>query len=395
MLEGKRLLVGVCGSIASYKACEIVRHFQKKGMEVKVCITPEAEDFVGKLTFQALTNSEVYSSWKDGKTGLEHIYVARWADVFLIAPATANTIAKLANGITDNFLTSTALAYDKPLVIAPAMNTKMLENPITQKNINILKEKGDILVNPCEGLLACGEEGSGKLADLEDIELAVKYALYPKFLKDKKVLITAGATREFFDPIRYISNASSGQMGYSLAKEAYAFGGQVALISAPTCLKLPSQIKKIDVVSAIDMFEAIKDIYQDFDIIIMNAAVADFRPKAYSENKLKKTKENPTVELQPNPDILKFLGENKKENQILIGFAAESENIFENATDKLKRKNLDVIIANPVKVFSKDIYEGYIIFRDGRKIEIKTESKEKASYLILDSIFNKSESELE
>ena len=387
MLKDKKLLLGVCGSIASYKACEIVRYFQKKGMEVKVCLTPEAEDFVGKLTFQALTNSEVYSSWKDGKTGLEHIYLARWADVFLIAPATANTIAKLANGIADDFLTSTALAYDKPLVIAPAMNTKMLENPITQKNINTLKEKGDIFVNSCEGLLACGEEGIGKLADLEDIELAVKYAVYPKTLKGKKILITAGATREFFDPIRYISNASSGQMGYSLAKEAYSFGADVTLISAPTCLNVPSQIKKIDVISAFDMFEAIKDIYYNFDIIIMNAAVADFRPKTYSESKLKKTKENPIVELQPNPDILKFLGENKRENQILIGFAAESENIFENAMDKLKRKNLDVIIANPVRVFSKDVYEGYIIFKDEKIIEIKSEKKEDAAYSILSKIF--------
>lgn len=385
-MKNKNILLGVCGSIASYKACDIVRYFQKKGFNVKVCLTPEAEEFVGKLTFQALTNYDVFSSWKDGKTGLEHIYLARWADVFLIAPATANTIAKLRFGIADNFLTSTALAYDKPLVIAPAMNTKMLENPATIENINVLKERGNIFVSPCEGVLACGEEGVGKLADIDDIDLAVKYALYSKDLKGKKVLITAGGTREFFDPIRFISNASSGQMGYSLAKECYGFGADVLVISAPTCLKLPSQIKKIDIVSAQDMFNVIKDIYKDFDIIIMNAAVADFKPAFYSKEKLKKNKENPVVELSPNPDILKFLGKNKRENQILIGFAAESENIIKNATEKLNKKNLDTIIANPVKVFNKDVYEGTIIFKNSSRKEIKAENKEDAAFEIVKSI---------
>ncbi len=387
-MKNKNLLLGVCGSIASYKACDIVRHFQKKGFNVKVCLTPEAEHFIGKLTFQALTNDEVFSSWKDGKTGLEHIYLARWADVFLIAPATANTIAKLRFGIADNFLTSTALAYDKPLVIAPAMNTKMLENPATIENIKVLKERGNIFVSPCEGILACGEEGLGKLAEIDDIELAVKYAFYTKDLKGKKVLITAGGTREFFDPIRFISNASSGQMGYSLAKECYGFGADVFVVSAPTCLKLPSQIKKIDVISAQDMFNVIKDIYREFDIIIMNAAVSDFKPSSYSKEKLKKNKENPVVELSPNPDILKFLGKNKNKNQILVGFAAESENIIENATEKLIRKNLDVIVANPVKVFNKDIYEGVIIFKNGIKKEIKTENKEDAAFEIVKNIIN-------
>lgn len=388
MLKDKNILVGVSGSIASYKACELVRSLQKKGANVKVCMTPSATEFVGKLTFQALTGEDVYISWKDGKTGLEHITLARWADAFVIAPASANTIAKIRFGITDNFLTSLAMAYDKPIVIAPAMNTKMYENPATVENLNVLKERGHIIVSPDEGILACGEEGAGKLADIEDIILAVKYVIYPKLLKNKKILITAGGTREYFDPIRYISNASSGQMGYLLAETAYCMGADVVLISAPTCLKIPSQIKKIDVISALDMFEKVKEIYRDFDIIIMNAAVADFRPKEYSNQKLKKDKEKMVIELQPNPDILKFLGENKKENQILIGFAAESQDIEKNASDKLKRKNLDYIVANPVNVFSKDFYQGFIINKNLEKIEISSTDKESAGYEILNTIFS-------
>lgn len=388
MLQNKNILIGVSGSIASYKACEMVRTLQKKGATVRVCMTPSAQDFVGKLTFQALTGEEVYISWKDGKSGLEHITLARWADAFVIAPASANTVAKLRFGIADNFLTSLALAYDKPIVIAPAMNTKMYENPATVENLNVLKERGHVIVSPNEGILACGEEGTGKLADLEDIILAIKYTLYPKILKGKKVLITAGGTREYFDPIRYISNASSGQMGYLLAETAYCMGAEVVVISAPTCLKLPSQIQRIDVVSALDMFEKVKELYKNFDIIIMNAAVADFRPKEYSTQKLKKDKEKMVIELQPNPDILKFLGDNKKENQILIGFAAESQDIENNAIDKLKRKNLDFIVANPVNVFSRDYYKGTVFTKELKKVEISSTDKESSAFEILNTIFS-------
>ncbi len=387
LLKEKKILVGVSGSIASYKACEIVRHFQKKGADVRVCMTPSAKEFVGELTFRALTDYQVLSDWKDGETGLEHIYWGRWADVFVIAPASANTISKLRIGMTDNFLTSVALAFDKKIVIAPAMNTKMYENPATRENLEILKDRGFIVVEPCEGELACGEEGKGKLAEIEDIESAVLYALLPKPLKNKKVLITAGGTREFFDPIRYISNASSGQMGYSLAKIAYALGGDVILISAPTCLKKPYGVKKIDVVSAEDMYKKVKGLYKNSDVIIMNAAVADFKPKDFSSEKLKKSKEKPVVELEPNPDILKFLGKNKKENQILIGFAAESQNLVENAKDKLERKNLDVIVANLVDVFSKKEHKGLIIFKNGNSIEIPPMEKEQSALFILNEIF--------
>jgi phosphopantothenoylcysteine decarboxylase/phosphopantothenate--cysteine ligase len=384
--KDKKVLIGVSGSIASYKACDLIRHFQKKGGVVRVCATPSALEFVGKLTFKALTGEDVLSDWKDGKTGLEHIFWARWPDVFILAPASANTIAKIRAGIADNFLTSLALAYNKPIVIAPAMNTQMYQNPATKENIDTLKKWGHLFVEPSYGELVCGEEGEGKLAEIEDIETEALKAVLPKPLKGKKILITAGGTREFFDPIRYISNASSGQMGYALAKMSYALGADVILISAPTCLRKPYGVKKIDVVSARDMYDAVLEHIDNVDIIIMNAAVADFRPKSYSKEKLKKSKENPVVELEPNPDILKTIGEKKRKDQILIGFAAESQNLVENAKDKLKRKNLDVIVGNLLDVFSKKTHKGVILFKDGKQIEIPPMEKEASALFILENI---------
>ncbi len=387
ILKDKNVLVGVSGSIASYKAAELVRNLQKKGANVRVTMTPSAREFIGDLTFRALTNSPVLSDWKDGETGLEHIYWARWADSFVIAPASANTISKLRIGMTDNFLTSLALAYDRHIVIAPAMNTKMYENPATMENLDILRKRGYIVVEPCEGELACGEEGAGKLADIEDIETGILYALLPKPLKGKRVLVTAGGTREYFDPIRYMSNSSSGQMGYSLAKISYALGGEVTLISAPTCLKKPYGVKKIDVISARDMFNEVMKNIDRVDIIIMNAAVSDFRPKEYSSSKLKKTEESGTVRLEKNPDILYEIGRRKRNNQIVIGFAAESESLIENAKDKLVRKNLDVIVANRLDVFSRDTHEGYIIFKNGDTVKIPELDKDSSALFILEKIF--------
>ncbi len=389
LLKDKNILLGVTGSIAAYKSCEIVRHLQKKGANVRVCLTPSAEEFVGKLTFKALTGEDVLSTWKDGKTGLEHIFWARWADAFVIAPTTANSIAKISAGIADNFVNSVALAYDRPIIFAPAMNTIMYKSPQTQENIKKLRSWGHIFVEPSEGELACGEEGEGKLADIEDITTQILYAVLPKYLKGKKVIVTAGGTREFFDPIRYISNASSGQMGYALARIAYALGGDVTLISAPTCLKKPYGIKTVDVVSAEDMYKAVMEIFPDADVIIMNAAVADFRPEKYSSEKLKKSSEKPVINLVPNPDILKELGKKKRKNQILIGFAAESQNIIDNAREKIKRKNLDYIIANKVDVFSKETHEGWIISKEDRITEIPKMDKESSAFFILEKIFKR------
>ncbi|NPA51751.1 MAG: bifunctional phosphopantothenoylcysteine decarboxylase/phosphopantothenate--cysteine ligase CoaBC [Aquificae bacterium] len=388
IFSGKNIVVGVTGSIASYKSAELVRSLQKKGANVRVVLTPSAKEFIGELTFKALTNYQVLSDWKDGETGLEHIYWARWADSFVIAPASANTIAKLRTGISDNFLTSMVLAYDKPLVIAPAMNTKMYENPATKENLETLKKWGHIIVEACEGELACKEEGIGKLAQIQDIETQILYSLLPKPLKGKKVLITAGGTREYFDPIRYITNASSGRLGYSLAKVAYALGADVTLISAPTCLEKPYNVEAVDVVSAKDMFQEVIKRFKDIDIVIMNAAVADFRPKSYSDSKLKKNIENPTVEFVPNPDILKEIGLKKRKNQMIIGFAAESENLIDNALEKLNRKNLDVIVANDLNVFGKNTHTGYIIFKNEKVVKIPELDKESSALFILNTILS-------
>ncbi|WP_456465586.1 bifunctional phosphopantothenoylcysteine decarboxylase/phosphopantothenate--cysteine ligase CoaBC [Persephonella sp.] len=389
LFKDKNILLGVAGSIAAYKSCEIVRYLQKKGAKVRICLTPSAEEFVGRLTFRALTGEDVLSEWKDGKTGLEHIFWARWADAFVIAPATANTIAKITVGIADNFLNSVALAYGKPIVFAPAMNTVMYNSPQTQENIKKLKSWGHIFVEPLEGELACGEEGEGKLADVDDIITQILYALLPKYLKGKKVIATAGGTREFFDPIRYISNASSGQMGYALAKIAYALGGDVTLISAPTCLKKPYGVKTVEVVSARDMYKAVMENFPNADIVIMNSAVADFRPESYSGEKLKKSIEKPVIKLVSNPDILKELGEKKRKDQILIGFAAESQDIIKNAEEKIRRKNLDYIIANKVDVFSKETHEGWIISKKGEIIQIPKMDKESSAFFILEKIFKR------
>ncbi|WP_456402894.1 bifunctional phosphopantothenoylcysteine decarboxylase/phosphopantothenate--cysteine ligase CoaBC [Persephonella sp.] len=389
VLDRKKVLLGISGSISAYKGCEVVRELQRKGAEVRVTLTPSAEQFIGRLTFKALTEYDVLTGWMDGETGLEHITWARWSDAFVIAPASANTIAKIRYGIADNFLTSVALAYDKPLVIAPAMNTKMYENPATVENIKILKERGHIFVEPEEGILACGEEGKGRLAEPESIVTAVMHSVFPKPLKNKKVVVTAGGTREFLDPIRYISNASSGQLGYELAKFSYVLGGDVTLISAPTCLKTPYGVKRINVTSAEDMLRETLKEFENADILIMNAAVADFSPKEYSSKKLKKKEEEPIIHLKRNKDILLEVGKRKKSNQIIVGFAAESENLIQNAEDKLRRKNLDVIVGNYLDVFSKGKHRGIILFNNGEILEIPEMTKEESAFYILKNLFLK------
>ncbi|NPA58603.1 MAG: bifunctional phosphopantothenoylcysteine decarboxylase/phosphopantothenate--cysteine ligase CoaBC [Aquificae bacterium] len=389
VLKGKKITVGITGSIAAYKGCELIRYLQKKGATVRACITPSGREFIGELTLKALTGEEVLSHWKDGKTGLEHIFWARWSDAFVIAPATANTIAKLSAGITDNFLTSMALAYEGSIVVAPAMNCQMYKNPATQENLKKLKERGYLVVEPSSGELACGEEGEGRLAEIDHIYTELLRSLLPDYLKGKRVLITAGGTREYFDPIRYISNASSGQMGYSLAKMVYALGGKPVLISAQTCLEKPYGAEFIQVVSARDMYDAVMENLDRADVVIMNSAVADFRPASYSGSKLKKDRESPEVRLEANPDILKAVGERKRDGQVVIGFAAESDNILENAKGKLERKNLDYIVANRLDVFSRDEHSGWILDRDGNVVEIPPMDKESSALYILEKIFKR------
>ena len=355
------ILIGVCGGIASYKICELIRELKREGHRVRVVMTPFAEKFVSPITFHTLSGEKVYTerSWEEEP--LAHINLARWADVFLIAPATANTISKIANGISDNLLTTTALAYGGKLLVAPAMNTVMYKSEPVMENLERLKERGHVIIEPEFGILACEEVGEGKLASVERLKDWIYYALDDKSLKGKKVLITCGATREYIDPIRFISNESSGEMGFSLARICRWKGAEVKLIAGFTTAKEPPEVSIERVRTTEEMREKVLKDFGDADIVIMNAAVSDFRPKEFKKNKIKKS-ESLTLELVKNPDILKELGE-KKSKQILVGFALETENIIDYAKKKLIEKNLDIIVANPSEVMGKKHHKGYVITR--------------------------------
>lgn len=352
MLQNKHILIGITGGIAAYKICTLIRDFKKSGAEVKIICTPNALNFVTKLTLQNLSQNEVYEgeftpqNWKP-----EHISLADWADIMLIAPATANTIGKIANGIADNLLTSVACAFAKKIIIAPAMNVNMWQNDAVQKNLAKLESIGTEVLSPESGFLACGYTGKGRLCSLEKIFNAVDEALnYSDKLKGKKVVITSGGTIEEIDPVRYISNYSSGKMGLALAKSANDMGAEVVLI---TTKEVEAPFKIIKVKSAFDMQNAINKEFETADYIIMAAAVADYRVKERSEQKIKKGEEDTiTLELAKNPDILAELCKNKS-HQTIVGFCAESENLIENAKTKIEKKGCDYLIANDIS--RKDI----------------------------------------
>ena len=347
MLQGKHILIGITGGIAAYKICSLIRDFKKSGAEVKVICTPNALNFVTKLTLQNLSQNEVYEgeftpkNWKP-----EHISLADWADVMLIAPATANTIGKLAQGIADNLLTSIACAFSKKMLIAPAMNCNMWQNSSVQVNIEKLKARGIECLPTESGFLACGYSGKGRLCSLEKIYNAVDEALnYSELLKDKKVVITAGGTIEEIDPVRYISNYSSGKMGLALAKSAYDMGAEVVFITTKD-FEVP--FKKVIVKSAQQMQSAVNAEFDNADYIIMAAAVADYRVKDRSNQKMKKgNQDSITLELVKNPDILAELCKNKSD-QVIVGFCAESENLIQNAKVKIEKKGCDYLIANDI-----------------------------------------------
>ena len=373
LLEGKRILLGITGGIAAYKAALLLRELRKLGAQVKVLMTPFATQFVGKLTFETLSGSEVFVDWSEDS--LAHINLARWAEVFLIAPCTVNTLSKIALGIGDNLLTTTVLAYKGPLLLAPAANTVMYKNPAIQENIRKLKGRGAVVIEPEFGILACEEEGEGKLASEGRIVDWILWSLHPKPLEGKKVLITCGATREYIDPVRFISNDSSGEMGFSLARTARWLGAEVKVIAGFTTAEEPPEVEVIRVVSTEDMLKETLNAFEGADIVVMNAAVADFRPKLRSDRKIKKG-EALTLELEKNPDILEELGRRKK-GQFLVGFALESENLLQNAREKLRRKNLDLIVANPVEVMGSSHHRGYLLREDsveGFEFESKLES---------------------
>ena len=393
----KNILVGVTGGIAAFKSASIVSLLKKKGYNVKVVMTENATNIIGPLTLETLSKNRVYvDMWdKNPHYEVEHISLADWADIVLIAPATYNIIGKVANGIADDMLSTilSAVSLRKPVFFALAMNVNMYENPILNENINRLKTYGYRFIDTNEGLLACNYEAKGRMKEPEEIvdiivrhDIASKIDNFRDALKGKRLLITSGRTREDIDPIRYLSNKSSGKMGYSLAQAAVDLGAEVTLVSGPTNLNVPDGLKEfISVDSAIHMYEKVDEKFKDTDIFIACAAVADYRPKEYQDKKIKKSDLNLTIELVRNPDILFEMGK-KKENQLLVGFAAETNNIIENALKKFEKKNLDMIVANNASTMGTDTNSIEIIRKDRSSTVINQKSKIELAYDILKEV---------
>lgn len=389
MLNGKRILLCVTGGIAVYKAAALTSKLTQAGAEVKVMISESAVKFVAPLTFQALSRHDVYIDTFDEKDSrvIAHIDLADWADLILVAPATANVIGKLANGIADNMITTTLLAATAPVWIAPAMNVHMYDHPAVQKNIKLLYEYGCRFIEPGEGYLACGYVGKGRLEEPEMIVSNIEgFFRNSGSLAGKKVVVTAGPTREKIDPVRYITNHSSGKMGYAIAEEALKAGALVTLISGPSSLAKPAGAAVIDVESAEEMYQAVDGVFDGADIVIKTAAVSDYRPKVVHESKVKKQDGDQVLELERTKDILLDLGRRKKQ-QILIGFAAETDHVEEYARKKLAKKNADMIVANNVKSegagFGTDTNIITIYKRDGGAIALPLMSKHEAAARIL------------
>lgn len=393
MLNGKTILVGITGAIAAYKICELIRLFKKNNANVKVVVTPNALEFVTKTTLESLSQNPICVKQFDiTEYKPEHIQLTDEADLFLIAPITANTIAKITHGICDNLLTSTFCAFKKQVVIAPCMNTNMWENPATEKNLLELKKRGVKVVEPEVGFLACGTDGKGRLADVSVIYETVKNCLIPpQILKGKKIVITAGGTKENIDAVRYIGNYSSGKMGIALADNAYKLGADVVLIST---VNVDRKYKVINVQTAQEMRDVVDKEFQDAYSLIMAAAVSDYRVKNKSEQKIKKDGNGLTIELVENPDILKEMSKIKKENQIVVGFCAESQNLIDNAKEKIQKKGCDYICANDISKkdigFSSNYNELYIINKDKDVFHIEKTDKQSAAQIILERIYGTS-----
>ena len=393
----KNILLGVTGGIAAFKSASIVSLLKKKGYNVKVVMTKNATNIIGPLTLETLSRNRIYVDMWDTNPHyeVEHISLADWADIVLIAPATYNIIGKVANGIADDMLTTiiSAVSTRKPVFFALAMNVNMYENPILKENIDKLKSYGYRFIEVEEGLLACNYVAKGRMTEPEDIVAEIeRYDIYSKIenfntaLKDKKVLITSGRTKENIDPIRYLSNNSSGKMGYCLAQAAIDLGAEVALISGPTNLEIPKGLKSfVSVESALEMYEKVDEYFGDTDIFIACAAVADYRPKEYKKEKIKKSDSDLILELVRNPDILFEMGK-KKDKQLLIGFAAETNDIKENALKKLEKKNLDFIVANNASTMGNNTNTVEIIRKNKTSIKINQKNKIELAYDILKEI---------
>lgn len=388
----KHVVIGVTGGIAAYKVLDVVSSLRKKGYGINVIMTANACEFVTPLTFQTLSNNYVIVDTfeRPNHFEVEHIALAKKADVMLIAPATANIIGKVAHGIADDMLSTTLMACQAPVIFAPAMNTAMYDNPIVQENISFLKEKGYHFIEPASGFLACGDLGKGKLPDPSVLlEEVLNYLEEEKDLIGKKILVTAGPTVEAIDPMRYISNHSSGKMGYAVAETAQKRGAEVILISGPTQLPCPYGVKRIEIKSALDMYETVHNHFEWADAIIKAAAVADYRPLKQSSHKIKKTDDDLSISLTRNPDILKSLGE-KKGDKVLVGFAAETQHLETYAKEKIKSKHLDFIVANNITAtgagFKGDTNIATFIDSTGQTLAYEKMTKSQLAFLILDKV---------
>ena len=390
-MKNKCIVVGVTAGIAAYKICQLVSSLKKQGNEVHVIMTKEAEKFVTPLTFQTLSNQKVITDMftVDYTPDVHHISLAKKADLFVVAPATANIIAKIAHGIADDMLTTTFLAATCPKLIVPAMNTVMYNNPIIKENISKLLKLGFNFVEPDSGLLACGDIGKGKFPTVEKIEKAI-FSEVQLDLKGKKVLVTAGPTKEFIDPFRCLTNPSSGKMGIAIANEVTKRGGEVILVTGVGIETSHKNIKVRKIVSTQDMYKIVKENYKDCDIIIKAAAVSDYTPIKVFDKKVKKQDDNLSIVFKRTPDILKYVGEHKKENQIVVGFAAETNDLLDYAKEKIKKKNLDYIVANDISKqgigFGSDDNEVYIITKNGNIKKVEKTTKENIAKELLDTI---------
>lgn len=392
MLKGKTVLLGITGSIAAYKIAYLASALHKLHADVHVLMTENATNFINLITFETLTGNKclVDTFDRNFQFQVEHVSIAKKADVVMIAPASANVIGKLANGLADDMLTTTVMACRCQKILAPAMNTAMYENPVVQDNIRKLQTYGYEVITPASGYLACGDTGAGKMPEPETLlEYILKEAAFQKDLAGKKLLVTAGPTQEAIDPVRCLTNHSSGKMGYAIAKMAMLRGAEVTLVSGPTAIEPPLFVKVVPVTSARDMFEAVTGLSDEQDIIIKAAAVADYRPKQVSEDKVKKKDDQAFIELERTDDILKYLGQHKKQGQFLCGFSMETRDMIRNSRAKLEKKNLDMVAANNLKVegagFQGDTNVLTLITQD-EEVSLPLMSKEDAALKILDKI---------
>ena len=394
IIKNKNIVIGVTGSIAAYKIAGLCSMLKKRGANTTVIMTKNALNFINPITFETLTGNKclVDTFDRNFQYDVEHVELAKSADVFLIAPASANVIAKAAHGIADDMLTTTFLASTCPKIVSPAMNTRMYNNPITQDNMKTLEHYEIKVIKPATGYLACGDEGLGKMPEPEELLEHIIFALTKKDLTGKKVLVTSGGTKEKLDPVRFITNNSTGKMGFAIARAAYLRGADVTLVYGNVSVPLPYGPKSVKIESAADMAEAVKAVYKEQDIIIKAAAVADYTPETVSSEKVKKKDDDLSLPLKRTEDILAFLGKNRREGQFICGFSMETENMLENSKAKLTKKNVDMIVANNVKVsgagFGTDTNVVTLITKDSVS-ELPIMSKEEVANTLLDSIINR------